>query len=690
MTLRARGMLVAIVSVVLVLVLTMAAAERQSPGPVSSVHARLSDIDGGESCAACHGGWFGNMQASCAECHADIATQIKEGHGLHGSLQDDQAEQCATCHSEHHGGEFQLVNRLAFAQAGVADPKAFDHKIIGFDLGGAHTELQCTECHEHAEAELLPPGAKRFLGLSRDCATCHANPHGGQMQMACTTCHSQDTFAERAVANHDRWLTLDGGHAQSDCRSCHAAGTDHALEQLQPGMGSGRECADCHESPHTQQFVAGNAQAAGLSPSAGCRVCHERDHEQFDDPGLLIDASHHAHAAFALHAPHDQAECTDCHEGEGTFAERHPGRSPDDCRSCHTDPHGGQFDSSALAQQDCISCHERTHFVPHAFDADKHARTLLPLDGQHAELECSDCHEVAGVGLPRKFHGTPSRCENCHATAHGDAFAAHTEKLNAEPRGQCATCHETSAWAAMDHARFDHQDWTGFAVDGAHSQIECTDCHARTEVPDEFGRRFGRIPEHAGVDKQAPGACVRCHGDPHEGIFSGASVPQDVAGRKGCLRCHDTASFRSLPHGFDHGGFAGFELTGKHSKLDCSACHESLETATSTGRTWGKAKGKACSDCHSDPHQGQFTRLGKVDCRRCHKSSTTFATLSFRHNLDSRFQLGEQHKKVACSLCHKPESKGGATFVRYKPLPAKCVDCHGREEGGAGGRRRRR
>tara|TARA_R110002072_G_scaffold109160_1_gene236318 strand:+ start:91747 stop:93810 length:2064 start_codon:yes stop_codon:yes gene_type:complete len=686
-TLRARGLAVGIASAVLVLVLTMAAADRQSPGPISSVHAGLTELGGGESCAACHGGWFGNMQTSCYECHEEIDKQIQDGHGLHGSLADGQAAACATCHSEHHGGEFQLVNRLAFAQAGVPDPGQFDHKIIGLDLSGAHVGLECTACHEHAEAKVLADGQQRYLGLSRDCATCHSNPHGGQMQVSCVTCHSQETFRERFVANHDRWLPLEGTHGGLDCRSCHEMGSDNALEQLRPISNRvGRGCAACHESPHTQGFVVGNAQSDGVSPESGCVTCHTLDHENFDDPGLVITAKHHRHAGFTLDEPHQAVACTQCHVGDGTFAQRHPGRGPDDCRSCHADPHGGQFDDSPLAAQDCVSCHTRTQFVPHAFDVAMHAQTALPLTGQHAQQDCVACHKVVDDDDVRRFGGTPVRCEDCHENAHGDAFLESQVVLDAEPRGECATCHQTQAWSQLDHAKFDHKDWTGFVVDGAHSQIECTDCHARTEQPDRFGRRFGRIPEHQAGQAE----CFRCHGDPHEGIFDRDGVPKVVAGRSGCVRCHDTASFRALPHGFDHAAFAGFELTGKHGTLACTACHEALSETTSTGRTWGKARGQTCSDCHTDPHQGQFARVGRTDCRRCHKSANTFATLSFRHNLDSRFQLGEQHRKVACNLCHKSETKDGATIVRYKPLPTKCVDCHGREEGGTSRRRRRR
>ncbi|HZN39899.1 MAG TPA: hypothetical protein VFD82_13900, partial [Planctomycetota bacterium] len=64
--------------------------------------------------------------------------------------------------------------------------------------------------------------------------------------------------------------------------------------------------------------------------------------------------------------------------------------------------------------------------------------------------------------------------------------------------------------------------------------------------------------------------------------------------------------------------------------------------------------------------------------------------LAFRHNLDSRFPLGQQHEKVPCASCHKPEPIQGVTAVRYKPLPTECVSCHGTEAGGTPGRRRSR
>ena len=120
-----------------------------------------------------------------------------------------------------------------------------------------------------------------------------------------------------------------------------------------------------------------------------------------------------------------------------------------------------------------------------------------------------------------------------------------------------------------------------------------------------------------------------------------------------------------------------------------SRCHAPLGTAAKTGRTQGKARGPLCADCHQDPHQKQFERLGHTECGKCHKNTGAFGTLSFRHNLDSIFPLGEQHAKVPCASCHKPEVINGAKVVRYEPLPTECAACHGRVEGGSPFRRKK-
>lgn len=671
------AILLAVLSAIGTLLLAMALSSRKSPGPVATVHGQLEKIDGGSSCAACHGGWFGDMRSACAKCHEDIATQLHDRYGLHGTLIPDLAANCSTCHSEHHGEDFKLVNRLAFAQAGVADPKQFDHEKIGFAMRGAHLQLECTKCHRDAETAVLAEGQKRYLGLSQDCASCHADPHAGRMLVACATCHGQDTFTERAVPGHDQWLPLGGAHAAAECRACHAVDTPHALEAMHVDSHEhGRSCADCHESPHAAAFVAGNARMVASSDAAICGVCHPVDFEHFADPRVSVTAEQHAAGGFPLALPHTGIACQKCHAPDRDFAGRHPGRTADNCVACHQDPHGGQFATGPFAAQSCLGCHAKTRFAPNEFDLDHHGKTQFALTERHAELECAKCHQEPPAGTPRHFAGTPHRCEQCHDDAHRAAFVLAADELTSAPQGTCSVCHGSRTFAAVDEAKFAHEHWTGFTVDGAHAQIDCKECHVPTEAPDATGRRFGRVGGGAGF-----AGCVTCHHDVHEGRFDRDGVPAGVDGRQGCERCHDTASFRALRYGFDHDLFARFPLTGAHGKLDCDACHPPLAQADEHGRTWSFARGRDCVDCHHDPHQGQFERLGRTDCSRCHKSTTTFATLSFRHNLDSRFPLGDAHARVACASCHKPEQIQGVTVVRYKPLPMDCASCHGNEGG---------
>ena len=72
---------------------------------------------------------------------------------------------------------------------------------------------------------------------------------------------------------------------------------------------------------------------------------------------------------------------------------------------------------------------------------------------------------------------------------------------------------------------------------------------------------------------------------------------------------------------------------------------------------------------------------GLTDCRRCHRpAAAAFTDLSFRHDLDSGFQLGEAHTPLACSACHLPAREDGKDFIRYRPMGGRCADCHGEDE----------
>jgi hypothetical protein len=673
---------IAVLSLLAVLGVAVVDLERTSPGEITRVHAREEQIAGGQSCKQCHGGFFSSMSESCLECHEQIQTQLAEHKGLHGVLDSATANACATCHSEHHGTSFAIINRQSFALAGVSDPDNFDHRKIGWEMDGAHLELACASCHANADAALLPVGGVRYIGLDQNCASCHDDPHAGAMANSCVSCHSQNTWDQMHAKGHEQYLPLIGGHEPLDCRVCHAKDSERALEAMDR-FGSAREartCQECHDSPHSEKFTRGVVQLLEMRVDKSCVSCHEAQHEGFRSEALLT-SQEHALSGFALDLPHNAQNCTECHNpAHEEFEQRYPGRKPEQCSQCHQDPHGGQFEQGPFSSGDCISCHERTQFAPHTFDIVKHARANFQLNGAHAASECNACHrDPVRRELPREFRGIAGECESCHANVHGDVFQETTALLPALKGGECARCHDTTRFADVPASHFDHGAWTGFEIGGSHAQSACESCHVPRAFPDFDGRSFGKVSEHFGAYQ----GCITCHQDPHQGAFDGAGYPKQVGGRFDCARCHETTSFRSKPYGFDHGTWAGFELLGGHRKAACSACHTPKIPPDPTGRTWEPALGRSCADCHDNPHGEQFALEGRTDCSACHAESVrSFST--FDHERDSRFPLGSTHKNVSCAQCHSadPSSvlQNGRAIVRYKPLDVDCASCHGVHE----------
>jgi hypothetical protein len=205
-------------------------------------------------------------------------------------------------------------------------------------------------------------------------------------------------------------------------------------------------------------------------------------------------------------------------------------------------------------------------------------------------------------------------------------------------------------------------------LSGQHDAVACNACHAAPR--DAKG-------VHARVFVGTPRDCAACHADVHGGRFSGPGVPPKVGDQTGCARCHTTEGFRTISKAFDHATWTGHALKGSHLRLACDSCHVRAGKPDATGRTFGRAAGRRCQECHADPHVAQFGPPDRVDCLRCHKEERTFKDLAFDHRRDSRFPLDERHAKLACAACHRTvELPGGTRAVRYKPLGVLCGDCH--------------
>lgn len=569
-----------------------------SPGPLAKAHAAVPDLSDCEACHAEEG-----LDAGCLGCHAEIASQRKEGRGLHAGFE----AACATCHPDHLGADFDLRGPVAWKGEKAAD---FGHSHVQFALDGKHDALSCEKCHDPAPRLLLSafPGHPRsgsFLGASQACDSCHEDPHEGFLGKECAACHTQEAFRPAIGFRHEERFPLRGAHAEAKCDGCHLSATVWTRVR-------GKSCAECHESPHD-------------SLPADCAACHA-DGEPWAKGRIAPEE--HAAAGFPLAAPHDKVSCEKCHAAGAPYAERFRPVAPDDCSSCHADPHGGQF-----PDRTCLECHARERFRPHTYLLARH--DTFALEGAHSKADCNLCHARPREEEPRRFVGTARSCRLCHADPHGGQFG----------KSECAECHRQDRFLPATYTAARHDAWP---LRNAHTAVACNLCHTKAEK--EAPRRFDGTPK----------SCNACHESPHGTQF----------GRRACTDCHrdDATNFRIRP--YQH---ASWPLSGAHATASCNDCHELLG-----GVRLYRGTPKECASCHADVHRGQFRVDGRTRCERCHTSTGAFAPVAIDHDRDTSFPLDGTHRKVSCAGCHKPAPQpDGTAVVQYRPLGKECKDCHG-------------
>lgn len=363
-------------------------------------------------------------------------------------------------------------------------------------------------------------------------------------------------------------------------------------------------CQVCHEEVAAD--IANEQGHHGLHPdvaASDCRVCHP-DHRgrEFDMLGLDPAAFDHAFTDFALEGAHRAAACGSCHEAGKKHRE-----APGDCFACHEDDdaHRGELG------EDCGSCHQPTAWLEAEYD---HDESGWPLVGHHRDAQCGLCH----VG--QRYEATPTDCIDCHRVddAHEGRFGE-----------DCGSCHDPKGW---QKGSFDHSQ-TDFPLEGHHVDAQCESCHV--EPPDQ-------------VD--LPTDCFSCHrlDDAHRG------------GRgEDCGECHSPADW-AKPR-FDHEKESGFALVEAHAELDCRSCHP-----VSTEQAIGD---ETCASCHTkdDVHEGEL----RGGCDQCHGQKTWSADIRFDHDL-ARFPLLGLHASLACEECHGDPKLVGT--------PSACIACHGEDD----------
>jgi hypothetical protein len=254
-----------------------------------------------------------------------------------------------------------------------------------------------------------------------------------------------------------------------------------------------------------------------------------------------------------------------------------------------------------------------------------------PLSAAHKSLDgaanCAKCHTTG------KAIGS-AQCLACHKTVAGRIAAK--KGVHREVTGDCEACHVEHQGAdvdlrPLDKAKFDHQEETGFALEGKHAALAatCERCHQT--------RSFMSLTP----------ACQTCHKDPHQGAM-----------KQPCASCHSPKTgFANASRSFHK--VAAFPLEGRHLTVPCASCHLK-----------GMVKGtpRRCYDCHwlrrqDDPYR---TRLGN-QCEDCHKP-TAWTAVQWDHAARTGQAINAAMRTLNCDACHKNQMFRGSA--------PDCYSCH--------------
>jgi hypothetical protein len=503
-----------------------------SPGDLTKAHAHLEGL---KNCTSCHVIGEQVYNSKCLNCHTEIQKTIDSGTGYHSSS-DVKGKNCWSCHSEHHGRNFRIINFI---------PEKFNHSKTAFELTGKHIKTDCRGCHQPKfikDPELRKKN-NTWLGLKMECSSCHEDSHKGKLGDNCATCHTTNNFAPAEKFNHnDAAFKLTGAHIKTDCISCHPKEKIDG-KQIQRFKGiSFESCSNCHKDAHEGKF------------GRNCESCHSTtSFRQINRSNI-----DHSKTGFPLIGKHKEVNCSGCHKNSLTKKLNYR-----NCFDCHKDYHKGELTINKSIR-DCRECHNEFGFTPSLFSIEEHKKSKFPLMGAHLAIPCQSCHYKNNDW---KFRLANIECSGCHNNPHGSEISE--KYLN----NSCSSCHQTINWNTI---YFDHNK-TEFKLIGRHKEISCGSCHI-TGAGEERIHRFNSLT----------GNCTECHKDIH--------FEQFTEGEKAnCERCHTFNNWE--PELFTHSQ-TGFKLEGAHSKIECSRCHRTIEEGGNKYIQY-KIRDFKCATCHS-------------------------------------------------------------------------------------------
>lgn len=517
------------------------------------------------------------------------------------------------------------------------------------EAGKGISDAKCMACHkEIKQAFSLKKG---FHGINTQaCITCHADHKGRQ---ADTTAVDIKTFDHKKMTGY----SLEGKHSTIKCIECHKEKrTNKFTRRTDPRfMGATSTCVSCHKKDDVH-FYKGNFA------KKDCNSCHSLNGWKTD-----VKFNHDKDTQFKLEGHHAEMKCVDCHQVDKKIKEKTkyawPNLAKAQCLACHDNFHKQNL-SAKFSGGKCTTCHTQKSWKIESFD---HKITGYTLKGEHAKLDCVECHRgglkrssAVNIKNPTKssvaikklnFTGLKTSCLSCHQDFH--KFGSF-KSLKMGDLNQCSKCHNETKWTEI-HG-FEHDVNTRFAIEGEHKSLKCTTCHLpkpadlKTDVKKLF---LVQSPTYHWNLLESK-TCETCHKNPHIGIFSPKLLQQK------CTSCHtaDGWNVTKSNSGFDHSK-TRFQLTGSHKSASCSDCHGS------TGKKVFKFKNadqQFCNECHRNIHTTQFGEsFSTQSCSKCHSTETFNGAFKgalegpnkFDHST-TRYSLLGEHGKLKCEECHKP------------------------------------
>lgn len=416
-------------------------------------------------------------------------------------------------------------------------------------------------------------------------------------------------------------FSLTGNHVQTRCESCHQNGIF---------KGTPRDCASCHQPG--MRFSRGNLvmPLQHLPTQLACESCHNTK--------TFVGARFN-HGGVAA------GSCQSCHNGTITSGKTSNHiQTTATCDTCHRSAAwspAARFDHVGVAPGTCTSCHGAGRATA------KPAQHMPTNAGQ----SCDDCHKRFTAWRPTAWNHTQmavtAQCATCHSGAYPPADGRPNnhvpyQSVAAAAAANCDSCHRGN--------------FTTWANGRLHANISistgCVSCHTLT-AGGSFLNAVGKpaTATHTGVT----GNCESCHRSTTS--WAAATFAHTAATAVGTGTC-DTC------HGVSATGKPATHIPVTSAIARCDACHRSqARFATALTMNHTSVATAQCKTCHNGGFvsQGPQGALAKppnhipeaqllngaaIDCNACHRSTTSWGTVTMNHNASVGNGAGW------CKSCH--------------------------------------